>query len=217
MENLIRGSRMSFYTGIGIHQIMDDGTLGPEKELYGFPCDAKLNFVTWSNDGSCLAFSVRTDEEDGSSSMLSLWVADVVTGKSRPIFHAPDIFLNTVFDNFVWVNDSTLLVCTIPSSRGDPLKRPFVPSSPKIQSNEQKNTIQSRTYQDLLKDEYNEDLFEYYATSQLVLVSLDGTMKKVGAPAIYTSMDPSPDGKYILISSRTILFSCPMWQISHKG
>lgn len=35
-------SRMSFYTGIGIHQIMDDGTLGPEKERYGFPCGAKL-------------------------------------------------------------------------------------------------------------------------------------------------------------------------------
>ncbi|XP_073158442.1 probable glutamyl endopeptidase, chloroplastic isoform X2 [Henckelia pumila] len=194
-------SRMSFYTGIGIHQIMDDGTLGPEKEIYGFPSGAKLNFVTWSNDGSCLAFSVRTDEEDGSSSMLSLWVADVVTGKSRHLFHAPDIFLNAVFDNFVWVNDSTLLVCTIPLSRGEPPKRPLVPSSPKIQSNEQKNTIQSRTYQDLLKDEYDEDLFEYYATSQLVLVSLDGTVKEVGAPAIYTSMDPSPDGKYILISS----------------
>lgn len=64
----------------------DDGSLGPEKEIYGFPCGAKLNFVTWSNDGSCLAFSVRTDEEDGSSSMLNLWVADVVTGKSRPLF-----------------------------------------------------------------------------------------------------------------------------------
>lgn len=142
---------MPFYTGIGIHQIMDDGTMGPEKEIYGIPCGAKLNFVTWSNDGSCLAFSVRTDEEDGSNSMLSLWVADVVTGKSRPLFHAPDIFLNAVFDNFVWVNDSTLLVCTIPSSRGDPPKRPLVPSSPMIQSNEGKNTIQSRTYQYLLK------------------------------------------------------------------
>lgn len=37
----------SYYTGIGIHQIMDDGTLGPEKEIYGLPSGAKLNFVTW--------------------------------------------------------------------------------------------------------------------------------------------------------------------------
>lgn len=37
----------SYYTGIGIHQIMDDGTLGPEKEIYGLPSGAKINFVTW--------------------------------------------------------------------------------------------------------------------------------------------------------------------------
>lgn len=93
------------------------------------------------------------------------------------------------------------MVCTIPLSRGDPPKKPLVPSGPKVQSNEQKNIIQARTYQDLLKDEYDEDLFEYYATSQLVLASLDGEVKPVGPPAIYTSMDPSPDERYILISS----------------
>ncbi|KZV39931.1 putative glutamyl endopeptidase, chloroplastic [Dorcoceras hygrometricum] len=194
-------SRMSFYTGIGIHHVMENGTLGPEKEIHGLPSGAKLNFVTWSNDGSFLAFSVRTDEEDGSSSRLSLWVADVETGECRPLFQASNIFLNAVFDNFVWINNSTLLVCTIPLSRGDPPKKPLIPSGPKVQSNEQKNIIQSRTYQDLLKDEYDEDMFEYYATSQLVLASLDGTVNPVGKPAIYTSMDPSPDENYILISS----------------
>ncbi|CAI9767861.1 unnamed protein product [Fraxinus pennsylvanica] len=194
-------SRMSYYTGIGIYHLMDDCTLGPEKEIHGLPDGAKINFVSWSNDGRYLSFSVRIDEEDGISSMLRVWVADVETGKARPLFESSDMFLNAVFDNFVWVNNSTLLVCTIPFSRGDPPKKPLVPSGPKIQSNEQKDIIQARTYQDLLKDEYDESLFEYYATSQLVLVSLDGTVKPVGPPAIYTSLDPSPDEKYILISS----------------
>lgn len=99
------------------------------------------------------------------------------------------------------MDNSTLLVCTIPLSRGDPPKKPLVPSGPKIQSNEQKNVVQARTFQDLLKDEYDEDLFEYYATSQLVLASLDGTVNPVGPRAIYTSMDPSPDEKYLLIST----------------
>lgn len=94
-----------------------------------------------------------------------------------------------------------LLVCTIPISRGAPPKKPLVPSGPKVQSNEQKNVVQLRTFQDLLKDEYDEDLFDYYSTSQLVLVSLDGTMKTVGPPAVYTSIDPSPDDKYILVTS----------------
>ncbi|KAH9318855.1 hypothetical protein KI387_020624, partial [Taxus chinensis] len=39
-------SRMSFYTGIGIHKLMDDDTLGPEIEVSGFPEGAKINFVS---------------------------------------------------------------------------------------------------------------------------------------------------------------------------
>ena len=194
-------SRMSFYTGIGIHQLMPDGTLGPEKELHGYPDGAKINFVSWSQDGRHLAFSIRVEEEENSSSKLRVWVADVETGNARPLFQSPDICLNAVFDNFVWVNNSTLLVSTIPLSRGDLPKKPLVPSGPKIQTNEQKNIIQFRTFQDLLKDEYDEDLFDYYATTQLVLASLDGTVKEIGLPAVYTSLDPSPDGKYLLISS----------------
>ncbi|XP_059659387.1 probable glutamyl endopeptidase, chloroplastic isoform X2 [Cornus florida] len=193
-------SRMSFYTGIGIHQLMHDGTLGPEVEIHGLPDDAKINFVTWSNDGRHLSFSIRTDEEGGSSK-LRVWVADVETGKARPLFQSPDIYLNAIFDNFVWVDNSTLLVCAIPLSREDLPQKPLVPCGPKIQSNEQKNIVQVRTYQDLLKDEYDEDLFEYYATTQLVLASLDGTVKELGPPAIYTSVDPSPDQKYLLITS----------------
>ncbi|KHG24720.1 putative glutamyl endopeptidase, chloroplastic -like protein [Gossypium arboreum] len=194
-------SRMSFYTGIGIHPLMPDGSLGPETEVSGLPDGVKINFVTWSNDGKHLTFSVRFEEEESSSSKLRVWVADVETGMARPLFQSPDIYLNAVFDNYVWVDNSTLLVCTIPLSRGDPPKKPLVPSGPKIQSNEQKTIVQVRTFQDLLKDEYDEDLFDYYATSQLVLASLDGTVKEVGSPAVYTSLDPSPDEKYILISS----------------
>jgi dipeptidyl aminopeptidase/acylaminoacyl peptidase len=200
-------SRMSFYTGVGIHNLLNDGTLGPEIEIHGLPDKAKINFVTWSIDGRHLAFSIRTDEEDGSCSKLKLWVAEVETGKARPLFQSPDIYLNAIFDNFVWIDNSTLLACTIPPSRGNPPKKPWIPRGPKIQSNERKKKIQSRTYQDLLKDEYDAELFEYYATAQLVLVSLDGTVKEVGPPAIYTSVDPSPDQKYILVYSMHKPFS----------
>ncbi|CAH1453393.1 unnamed protein product [Lactuca virosa] len=120
-------SRMSFYTGIGIHDLRDDGTLGPEKLIHGFPDGSKLNFVTWSTDGRHLAFSIRgqdQEEEDDVGSKLRVWVADVETGKAKPLFQSPDVFLNAIFDNYVWVNDSTLLVCTIPASRGKPPKKP---------------------------------------------------------------------------------------------
>jgi hypothetical protein len=94
-----------------------------------------------------------------------------------------------------------LLVCTIPLTRGAPPEKPSIPSGPKIQSNETKNVVQVRTFQDLLKDEYDADLFDYYTTSQLVLASLDGTVRPIGPPAVYTSIDPSPDDKYLMLSS----------------
>ncbi|XP_027155066.1 probable glutamyl endopeptidase, chloroplastic [Coffea eugenioides] len=211
-------SRMSFYTGIGVHLLNADGTLGPEKEITGLPHGAKINFVTWSKDGRHLSFSVRADEDDDSGSKLKVWVADVETGKARLLFHSPDVYVNAVFDNFVWVNNSTLLVCTIPLSRGEPPKKRLVPSGPKIQSNEQKNVIQTRTFQDLLKDEYDEDLFEYYATTQLVVASLDGSVEPIGPPAIYTSMEPSPDEQYILSTSihRPFSFIVPCGRFPKK-
>jgi hypothetical protein len=104
-------------------------------------------------------------------------------------------------NRYSWVDDTTLVVCTIPSSRGAPPRKPLTPAGPKIQANEEKLIIQNRTYQDLLKDSYDCDLFDYYATSQLVLVSLDGTTQLIGSPALYTDVDPSPDGKFLLVSS----------------
>ncbi|CAN6301153.1 unnamed protein product [Urochloa humidicola] len=194
-------SRMSFYTGIGIHKLLDDGTLGPEKEVHGYPVGARINFVTWSQNGRHISFTVRVDEEDNKSGKLRVWIADVESGEARPLFKSPEICLNAIFDSFVWIDNSTLLVCTIPVTRGAPPQKPSVPSGPKIQSNETKNVVQVRTFQDLLKDEYDADLFDYYATSQLMLASLDGTVKPIGSPAVYTSIDPSPDDKYLMVSS----------------
>ncbi|KAL4305352.1 hypothetical protein AHAS_Ahas16G0069700 [Arachis hypogaea] len=211
-------SRMSFYTGIGIHRILPDDTLGPETEVHGLPEGAKINFVNWSPDGRHLSFSIRVNQEDGDSSKFRVWIADVETGMARPLFQSPDIHLNAVFENYVWVDNFSLLVCTIPLSRGALPKKPLVPGGPKIQSNEEKNIIQVRTFQDLLKDEYDEDLFDYYATSQLVLASLDGATKEIGPPAVYTSMDPSPDHKYVLISSihRPYSFTVPCGRFPKK-
>ncbi|CAN6301668.1 unnamed protein product [Urochloa humidicola] len=192
---------MSFYTGIGIHKLLDDGTLGPEKEVHGYPAGARINFVTWSQNGRHISFTVRVDEEDNKSGKMRVWIADVESGEARPLLKSSEIYLNAIFDSFVWIDNCTLLVCTIPLTRGAPPQKPSVPSGPKIQSNETKNVVQVRTFQDLLKDEYDADLFDYYATSQLMLPSLDGTVKPIGSPAVYTSIDPSPDDKYLMVSS----------------
>ncbi|KAL9437309.1 hypothetical protein AB3S75_023213 [Citrus x aurantiifolia] len=210
---------MPFFTGIGIHRLLPDDSLGPEKEVHGYPDGAKINFVSWSPDGKRLAFSVQVDEEDNvSSCKLRVWIADAETGEAKPLFESPDICLNAVFGSFVWVNNSTLLIFTIPLSRGDPPKKTMVPLGPKIQSNEQKNIIISRMTDNLLKDEYDESLFDYYTTAQLVLGSLDGTAKDFGTPAVYTAVEPSPDQKYVLITSihRPYSYKVPCARFSQK-
>jgi hypothetical protein len=206
-RNTVCTSQMSSYTGIGIgigvgiHQLRPDGKLGPEKELHGYPDGAKMNVMTWSQDGRHFAFCVWVDDEENRSGKITTWVADVETGKARPLFQSPEICLKSVRYSCAWVDNSTILVSIIPFSRGGLPNKPFVPNGPKIQSNEHKNVIQVRSIWDFLKDEHDKDLFDYYETTQLVLASLDGRVKTIGPPAVYESLYPSPDGKYLLICS----------------
>ncbi|MDX5481613.1 MAG: prolyl oligopeptidase family serine peptidase, partial [Hymenobacteraceae bacterium] len=58
-----------------------------------------------------------------------------------------------------------------------------------------------RTYQDLLKNRYDESLFDYYMQSQLKLVTLDGQQQAIGKAGIIKSMDVSPDGQYLLVQT----------------
>ncbi|CAM6094825.1 unnamed protein product [Calypogeia fissa] len=195
-------SRMSFYTGITICKLKDDGTLGPDFVVYGLPSEPKINYVSWSPDGAYLAFTVRGEEQEGEVvTGLGLWVANVETGQARELIGPPVYTLNPIFDTFSWLDESTLVVLVIPPTRGPPPKKPLVPFGPNIQSNEAKEVIQVRTYQDLLKDKHDEDLFDYYATSQLMKVTLEGKTEFIGKQAVYTSIDPSPDGEYLLVSN----------------
>jgi hypothetical protein len=56
-----------------------------------------------------------------------------------------------------------------------------------------------RTYQDLLTSAHDEDLFEYYYTSQLAYVdAVSGKRTLVGKPGMLRG-SPSPNGEYILV------------------
>lgn len=193
-------SRMSFYTGINIHKVLDNNTLGEELVMTGVPEGSRINYCCWSPDGRHFAFSVREpDQGEGPVTLPSLWVAAVDTGKARQLLGAPEYALNTILDQFSWIDDTSLVVCTIPQGRGAPPKKPLTPAGPKIQSNEEKAVMQNRTYQDLLKDSHDENLFEFYATSQIVIVSLDGHAQRIGPPALYVDVDASPNGHFLLV------------------
>ncbi len=61
---------------------------------------------------------------------------------------------------------------------------------------------QTATYQDLLKSPRDEELFRHFATSQLARVdAISGAVEPVGEPALISMADPSPDGKFLLVTT----------------
>ncbi|MGI8788881.1 MAG: alpha/beta hydrolase family protein, partial [Pyrinomonadaceae bacterium] len=91
-----------------------------------------------------------------------------------------------------------LLVNLVPTQHdAAPAYQNLVPTEPTVLETAGKTGI-VQTFEDLLKSPNDERLFDYYATSQLAIVSLDGKIKEVGQPAIFADATASPDGKYIL-------------------
>ncbi len=166
---------------------------GKEVPVTGIPEGGRITGVTWSPDGKRIAFVVTRDER------LTLWAADLKDGKASRV--TPEgMALNGVYGRpYDWLSDSKSLVAkTLSPGRGEPPVENLVPGGPVIQENLGKKAP-ARTFQDLLQNPYDESLFDYYGTSQVMKLTLDGKAVPLGGPAVFRSMDPSPDGKYLMV------------------
>jgi dipeptidyl aminopeptidase/acylaminoacyl peptidase len=85
-----------------------------------------------------------------------------------------------------------------PEKRSGPPKAPAAPDGPIVQESFGRSSP-ARTNTYLLKDRYDEELFDYHFTSQLTAVALDGRITRLGAPAIHLPPSASPDGKFLLV------------------
>ena len=65
-----------------------------------------------------------------------------------------------------------------------------------------------RTYTNLLKDPFDEELFAHYARAQLTIIdSLTGSERTVGEAGLLKRARPSPDGKHFLVERMQRPFS----------
>ncbi len=157
------------------------------------PPGAKIGAPQWSANGKHFAFMNTTNTG------IELWVGDSATGNVRKL---KGVALNaTEGDTFQWMPDSkTLLVQLVPAKRAAAPVASSVPREPNAQESTGR-VGPIRTFQDLLKTPHDEDLFEYYATSQLAMVdSSSGKVTEVGQPAIFLSEEVAPDGQHILVA-----------------
>ncbi len=154
------------------------------------PEGAQLISPQWSSDGKNLAVGNVTPTG------VELWIFDTASGRGRKI---PGVYVNTAFGGWDWLPDQKgLMVNVVPKTRGTaPGYQNLTPMGPNIQETTgRRGAVQ--TFQDMLKSPNDEALFEYYTTSQLAVISLDGKVRTIGQPGIYDTADVSPDGQHIL-------------------
>jgi dipeptidyl aminopeptidase/acylaminoacyl peptidase len=150
----------------------------------------------WAADGKRFAFVNLAPEA------VELWIGDGKTGKVHKV---PGARLNPMFnDEMQWMPDQkTLLVKLVPEGMGAPPPEPVVPAGPSIQETTGEKG-QSSTYEnrDTLGNKHDEDVFDYYASSQLALVdAATGAITPVGKPENYEAVAPAPDGLHILVAA----------------
>jgi len=166
---------------------------GDEIPVGGLPAEARITSVSWSPDAKRVGFVVNSEDK------LSLWYAELKNGKAVRV-SPEDMTLNAVYGRpYSWLADGKSFVArTVPTGRVEAPAEPTTPSGPVVQENLGKKAP-ARTLQDLLQNPYDESLYEYYTTSQLVRLDIKGKVENLGSPAVFRAVSPSPDGKFILV------------------
>ena len=180
-----------------VNLILKNVRSGAEFPITGLPTVLKAGNVVWNPDETKIAFTQTSDHA------VDLYVIDLKPRKASKVNKLP---LNLVNGNaFDWIDNNTLLYQTIVKPYTMAPVKPLAPKGPTVQQNLGK-VAASVTYQDLIKSPNDEAQYEFYATSQLVKNS-NGIETKIGAPAIFSNVDISPDKKYLLIDRTDKPFS----------
>jgi dipeptidyl aminopeptidase/acylaminoacyl peptidase len=165
------------------------------------PAGATVSNPAWSPDGKQLAYLANF------ATASHLYVADVATGASRQVSRTP--LLATLLTSVDWTADgSTILAVLLPEPRAPLPVRPAIATGPKVRLWLDSLKSPQRNFASLLDEPFDHALLEYYATGQLTAINLKTrTARKLGAPAMINAVDPSPDGKYLRVTTMRRPFS----------
>ncbi len=196
--------RTRFYRGLSVR-----GLVERQARCLPMPPGGRLASASWSHDSKHIAYTVVTD--DGTE----LWAASVEADvKPRRLLAG----LNTVTGGVRWMPDGTTILCRlVPEDRGPVPQAPRAPRGPNTQESFGERSP-LRTYQDLLSNPHEAALFDYYASTQPVLVSVtDGGVTTLGSPAVYGQITPAPDGRHLLVTRirKPYSYQMPWWSFAH--
>jgi dipeptidyl aminopeptidase/acylaminoacyl peptidase len=170
------------------------------KKIYsvnGLPENLKATSIQWSPNEKTFAFT------NSSLNRIDLYVVDLETKTARKVNNGS---LNTVVGGtYLWMGSDKLIYKIVPPDYKKIPDAPPAPRGPIVQESLGKAAA-SRTYQDLIKNPYDEALFDHMGTAQLVINDLK-TEQPVGKPKIYRGVSVSPDKKYLLVQTINRPFS----------
>ena len=186
------GSRVTYFNNVKIKSLKKKG--GEISQVKGLPINPKLTNFNWSPDQKKIALTNTT------SNGVEVWVLDLVTYSVTKLTSA-NINAN-IGDVINWFEDGQSLLIKSISENRKPLinTKTAIPVGPTISVNVGKKA-QNRTYQDLLKNKNDEHNFEQLGLSEIYKVSLDGKKEKWLDNDIYTSINFSPDGNFVLVNT----------------
>lgn len=176
--------------------------------ISGLPSNLKAGNIQWSPDETKFAFTNTLVDR------IDLYVVEISSKTAKKINKAA---LNTVMGGaFTWAGNSTIIYKTVPANYRSYPSAPSAPKGPVIQENLGKAAA-SRTFQDLIKNAYDEDLFDYMATAQLVTNNFNGEETEIRKPAIYSALSVSPDNSYLLLEfiNRPFSYLFPVYGFPH--
>jgi len=185
-------SRQNFINNLYLKNIGS----GKEMKISGLPSPLYASGISWSPDDKKIAFTHTA------SNRVDLYVIDITTLKAVKVNKTA---LNTIGGGVVWYDNNSLIYRTAPKPASAAPAKPAMPKGPTMQENYGKASPRP-TFQDLIKNPYDEQLFAFYATTQLVK-NTNGAETKIGQPAIYGAVNISPDKKYMLIRTLKKPFS----------
>ena len=172
---------------------LEEAIASPEiSKTVALPDNAQIGFLRWSPDSQKLAFTLTQ------ATGLELWVVNVADCTTRRL---TEPVLNAAYgEPYYWLSDETLICKFIESDRPEPPSEPAVPPGPLIQENLDGKSP-TRTYTNLLQNPHDEALLEYYLTSTLEKVTLDGHRTLLVSSSLIHQAIPSPDSKFILLTT----------------
>ncbi len=183
-------STLTYVNNLKLRRLKDK----TEMQVKGLPANPRIAYLSFSPDENTLAFT-----HTGSKS-VELYVVDLATQNARKVSSAP---LNANLGSpYTWMADSKhLIVKQIPANRAELIdEKSELPKGPTVSTSDGK-VSQNRTYQDLLKNPQDEANFETLAKAELVKVDLNGNMQQFKEAAIYTSVNFSPNGEYLMLTT----------------